>query len=223
MAILPNLTQEAAGYFKKIGLKITYKKGQLFVRPEDLPQGIYYLELGQAFVSAIRGNGSEQIIGIFEPGAIFGKVGSVIRQHPSLTSITALTDCTVFRLNCDQFQTLLKTQPAVLKAYMNQVAINNAFLISQSLVLGERDVYLKVIEEILLLATYFGDQHGQSCQWRIVLTQEQLANMLSISREYLNKTLKKLRDKNLLQVLPKGIIQLPDLTALAKELEKVRN
>ena len=59
MQKLKILTQTALPHFREYGLKINYKKGQLFVRPEDTAQGIYYLASGQALLFASKGDGVE--------------------------------------------------------------------------------------------------------------------------------------------------------------------
>lgn len=84
--------------------------------------------------------------------------------------------------------------------------------------MGERNITLRVISELLLLAAYYGDHNGSGCTLRLALTQEQLANMLCITREYLGKTLKKLKDKKLVVITSEGTISLPDLSALRQEL-----
>jgi len=219
MQRLKLLTQAMAPYFKKDGLRINYKKGQLFVRPEDSSQGLYYLDSGQALLYTTKSGGVEQIVGIWEEGAVFGKVGSVMSQPFTTVSTQALTDCVVYRLSCDQFQNLLNKKRPVLEAYMKQVSFNNIYILNLVLNLGERNIYLRVISELLLLAEYYGDCHDRGYTLRIILTQEQFANMLCITREYLSKTLKKVKDKKLVVINKKGRIRIPNLTALQQEME----
>lgn len=220
MEKLNSLTKTALPLFKKKGIKMAYKKGQLFFRPEDSAQGIYYLDSGQAMVFSAKENGLEQIVGIFEEGAIFGKIGTVISQPFTIISIKSLTDCIIYRLTCEQFQTLLNTEPTMFDAYMKQVSFNNVFILNQILVLGERNIYLKLLSQILLLAGYYGDNEKSGCVLRIVLTQEQMANMLCITREYLSKTLKKIKLKKIITVGKDGRIRIPDINILKREIER---
>ena len=213
------LTQTAAPYFRNQGIKIHYKKGQLFVRPEDSAQGIYYLVSGQVLIYATKTDGSEQIIGIFEKGAIFGKVGSVIAQPFTTISIQALSDCIVYRLDCQQFQILLKKENSVFNSYMKQVSFNNVYILNQILILGEKNIYLRVVAELLLLANYYGDLKGKSCTLRIILTQAQLAQILCITREYVSKMLKKLKSRELIAVDREGRISIPNFEKLKKEFD----
>lgn len=206
-------------YFQKSGLKINYKKGQQFFRPEDSAQGIYYLESGQAMFSSSKADGSEQILAIGEAGSIFGKVGSVMNQ-PASADIAAqsITDCVVYRLGCQEFTQLIAAEPKACAAYMQQVSYNNVYLLSQVLILGEKNIYARVIAELLFLAKFHGNKHGVQYTLRVSLTQEELANMLCISREYLNKTLQKIKFKKLISE-QKGYLKILDLTALKKEME----
>lgn len=211
-------TQSVFPYFQKNGLKINYKKGCQFFRPEDSPQGIYYLESGQAMLSSTKLNGTEQILAIGESGSIFGKVGSVITQPDTNVTAQSITDCVVYRLGCKDTE-LIATEPIAGTAYMKQVAYNNVYLLSQVLILGEKDIYLRVISELLLLAEFHGDTYdNQSCCLRVSLTQNQLASMICISREYLSKTLKKIKEKRL--IIDDGrYIKIPNLDTLKHELD----
>jgi CRP-like cAMP-binding protein len=218
MINIKELTAAIVPYFQKEGLKITYKKGHQFFRPEDSAQGIYYLESGQAFIYANKSRGEEQILAIGEVGTIFGKVGSVVSQ-PSISILAqSLTECKVIRLGCQQFQQLIETKPDAFRAYMNQVSRNNVYLLSQALIVGEKDVYSRVIGELMFLAEFHGDNVGEGRKLRVSLNQEQLANMLCISREYLNKTLKKISMKKLI-IDVDGFWEIPNLKALQDEIE----
>lgn len=219
MEKLKTLTKQAIPFFKKDGVKMTYKKGQLFFRPEDSAQGIYYLESGQAVVLSAKENGLDQIIGVFEEGAIFGKIGTIISQPFTVISTKSLTDCTIYRLPCEKFQVLLTTEPTMFDAYMKQVSFNNVFILNQILILGERNIYLKLISQILLLAGYYGDNEKSGCVLRVVLTQEQMANMLCITREYLSKTLKKIKLKKIIVVGKDGRIRVPNMKKLEEEVK----
>lgn len=206
-------------YFQKNGLKINYKKGHQFFRPEDSAQGIYYLQSGQAMLTSSKTNGTEQILAIGEAGSIFGKVGSVMTQPTVNITAQSMTDCVVYRLGCQEFMQLISTEPLACSAYMKQVSYNNVYLLSQVLILGEKDIYTRVITELLFLAKFHGNRTENSCTLRVNLTQEEFANMLCISREYLNKTFKKIKAKKLISE-QKGYLKILNLVALKKELNE---
>lgn len=126
------ITKAVAPIFKNMGRKMLYKKHQLFVRPEDSAQGIYYLDQGQAMICSSKPEGLDQLIGFWEEGAIFGKVGSVMSQPHTVISIEALTDCVVYRLSQEDFHLALQQRPAAQAAYMGQVSYNNIFFESSS-------------------------------------------------------------------------------------------
>ena len=220
MEKLKSITNQSVSFFKKDGVKMIYKKGQLFFRPEDTAQGIYYLDSGQVVAYSMKENGTEQIVGIWEEGAIFGKIGTIISQPATIISTQALADCVVYRLECEKFQNLLETEPKMFWSYMKQVSFNNIYILNQVLVMGERNIYLKVLAEILLMARYYGEHHNNECVLRILLTQEQMANMLCITREYLSKTLKKIKLKKIIKIEKTGRIRVPDIKKLEEEIKK---
>jgi len=207
-------TTDAAPIFYKEGLKIEYKKGQVFTRPEDTSQGMYYLDSGQVLVHTAKSDGLEQVVAVFEKGVMFGKPGSLMPQRITLISITALTDCVAYRLSGEKFN----KHPQLLMTYMRQATLNYLYLLNQILVLGERNIYNRVISELLLMADYYGNPQGKGVTLRVALTQEQLSNMLCITREYLSKTLKKIKTKKLITIGEEGRVTIPDITILQREL-----
>lgn len=222
MEKLKTLTKEASIFFRKNGVKINYKKGQLFFRPEDSAQGIYYLESGQVMAYSMKEDGTEQIIGIWEEGAIFGKIGTIIYQPLTIISTQAITECEVYRLDCQEFQKLLDNNSEISGAYMKQVSFNNVYILNQVLVLGEREIYIKVLSQILLMAGYYGHEVNSEIVLRISLTQEQMANMLCISREYFSKTLKKIKIKKLITIDGRGQIKIPSIKKIEEEVKRKR-
>lgn len=215
---IKTITRPIVKFFYEKGIKILYKKGEHFFRPEDSVQGIYYLESGTALLYSPKANGLEQIIAIGEEGNIFGKVGSVMRQPQAHIFAQANTDCIVYRIACGDFLKLIETEKSACEAYMQQVARNNVYLLAQIQILGEKDILTKVMGELLFLALHHGDMEGASCKLRVTLTQEQMANMMCVSREYYNKTLKIVKKKEMIDI-KKGRIVIPNLSALQKEYD----
>lgn len=200
--------------FHKHGILISYKKGQLFVRSEDTAQGVYFLESGQVLTVVPHDLGYEQILGIFEEGSIFGKVGSVIPQKHSAVNIEALTDCIVYRLSCEEFQNFIRKDAAFLAGYMRQVSLNNAYLLRLVSVLGEKDLSVRLVQGLLLLSDLYGEFEGDACTLRISFTQEQFASYLGMSREYFNKIINGLKKLKVIRTSESGNLIIPSLAAL---------
>ncbi len=51
--------------------KQNYKKGELLIRADDQPQGIFYLKSGTVKVYAISKKGDELVVNLFKPKAFF--------------------------------------------------------------------------------------------------------------------------------------------------------
>jgi len=211
------IPQHVEDIFKTDGILINYKKGQLFVRFEDTAQGIYLLKSGQALAYSPKNSGHDQLIGIFEEGSIFGKVGSVLPQRFINTSIQALTDCEVFRISCDKFINYLKNDVILADAYMRQVSFNNIHVLSHLIILGEKDLYTRVVKGLVMLVDYYGTREHDKATLRISLTQEQLSSLFCMTREYLNKILQELKNKKLVTVTKSGYVHVPSVKLLQEE------
>lgn len=139
-------------------------------------------------------------------------------QPETTISIRAHTDCIVLRLTLEQFKNLVASQVEFLHAYLKQVSFNNIFLVNYSLCLGEKNTYCRLISALLLMAEYFGDPTPKGVRFRVIYTQQQLANMICLTRECLGKNLKQIRQKKLLTVGGEGELFITDLAAMRAEL-----
>jgi CRP-like cAMP-binding protein len=210
-----DLTKNAEKYFREQGIKISHKKGQIFDRPEDTLQGIYFMDRGQVLFYHLSGEGYEHLIGVFEEGSIFSKAGSIHVQPVTPLYLESLTDCVIYRLDVDKFMSLLENNREFLLAYLSQVSYNNVFLLKLLLVVGEKDIYLRIVKWLQLMSIYYGDATDDKCVLRMRLSHQQIANCLRITREYLGKGLKEVK-KNGLVVMDDHQIIIPSLKALSK-------
>jgi hypothetical protein len=81
------------------GRKVTTfpKKQPIFVQG-DSSDAVFYLQEGKVRLTVVSTNGKEAIIGILNEGDFFGE-GCLTGQPLRLCSATAMTDCSVMRIN----------------------------------------------------------------------------------------------------------------------------
>lgn len=213
-----SLTQPITPFFERFGTKIIYKPNQSFDRPEDSMQGVYLMIAGQALIYTVKSDGISQIIGMYEEGAVFARPGGLINQPQIYQHLEALTNCVVYRMPLDVFQTIYTTNKEFLGIYIKQIALMNMYIVERVITLGENDALKRIVRWLLFMEKYYGDTKGNQSTLRISLTQEQIASFTSLTRESVNKYLQLLKRKKQIKI-QKGKISINNLEALRDQID----
>lgn len=88
-----------------------YDKGTILSRAGDIEKYMYFLVEGITSICHMR-NGVEYTLRFNFPISIFNSYSSFISQSPSLVSVEALTDLSLFRMTYQDMQTLYDESPA---------------------------------------------------------------------------------------------------------------
>ena len=92
---------------------IEVKRGNLFVEIQQQTNAYYILEKGLARSFVFDYNGNDITTQFFTPGDIVIEAVSLFQRVPAIENIVALTDCNVWKINFDTFQTLFHSIPAL--------------------------------------------------------------------------------------------------------------
>src|SRR6185436_4984928 len=98
----------------------TYKKGEILLRVNDEPSGIFYLQTGTVKQYAISKKGEELIVNIFKPLAFF-PMGLAINKTSNDYYYEALTDIAVYKAPKEKVVTFLKENPDVLYDLLSRI------------------------------------------------------------------------------------------------------
>lgn len=119
MDILKNIYQHPAFSEGDLNLifskhqKINYKKGDFFLKENDILNSYFVLESGvvRSFVYDIDSN--DITINFFTESDIVIEASSLFQRIPSIENIQAETDCSVWKISYDDFQELFHSIPAL--------------------------------------------------------------------------------------------------------------
>ena len=82
----------------EVGRKIVaFPKKKTIFAQDDSSNAVFYIQEGKVRLTVVSKNGKEATIGILKEGDFFGE-GCLTGQLRRLCSATALTDCTVMRI-----------------------------------------------------------------------------------------------------------------------------
>lgn len=93
--------------------KLTFNKGDFFLKQDEILNSYYILEKGVARSFVYDINNDDITINFFTECDIIIEASSLFQRIPSIENIHAETDCTVWKISYDDFQELFHSIPAL--------------------------------------------------------------------------------------------------------------
>lgn len=183
--------------------------GQRLFRRGDKPSGLYAVVEGAVRVGAVSENGKEALLTLVEPPYWFGEI-SLFDGLPRTHDAFAESASTLLLLPQHDLLALLERQPQYWRdfALLMSHKLRLAFIALEDMSL--LPAAPRLARRLLLIA----ENYGESEPRRVLhLAQEQLALMLSLSRQTTNQILKDLQAQGVVQ-LTYGEIEILDFERL---------
>lgn len=208
-AALPDALQEAL--LGPASLRRLAAGERLFCRG-DAPSGLYAVVDGGVRISGSAATGRELLLTLLEPPSWFGEI-SVFDGQPRTHDAVAEGEALLVNVPQAALEALLAAEPRWWRelALLVTMKLRLAFVAMEDTAL--LPVGVRVARRLALMAEGYGDREHQ--RRTVALSQEQLASMLSISRQTANQHLKELEARGLVR-LAYGEIELVDLDGLRR-------
>ena len=162
------------------GRKITAfpKKQTIFVQG-DSSDAVFYIQKGKVKLTVVSKSGKEATIGILNEGDFFGE-GCLTGQPLRLCSATAMTDCSVMRIDKTYMMEVLHREHALSDMFVAYLLTRN-IRYEEDLVDQLFNSSEKRLARMLLLLAHFGKEgkHGILIP---KMSQETLAEMIGTTR-----------------------------------------
>ncbi|MBI4080631.1 MAG: Crp/Fnr family transcriptional regulator [Candidatus Levybacteria bacterium] len=187
----------------------SYKKGEILIRADDNPPGVFYLKEGYVKEYAISKKGDELVINIFKPIAFF-PMSWAINDTPNEYFFEAMTDLEVWRAPREETITFIKSNPDVLYNLMSRVYKGTDGILTRMTYLMSGNAYARLITELIIHAKRFGK--GQNMV-ALDISEKDLAAQSGMTRETVSREIKILKDK--------GLVDINKSRLVIKELQKL--
>ncbi|HET7827599.1 MAG TPA: Crp/Fnr family transcriptional regulator [Candidatus Saccharimonadales bacterium] len=203
------------------GRKFSLSKGQIIQSTEDR-RVFNYLTEGYVKRYLIANDGTLGVQVIYGPGDVFPITlafsilfDQQISESPEVYYYEAITDGEIYTVNEADLKEKVEADPNL---YRDLMAISGKRLHStlhglENLTL--KSSYFRVAHELHYLALRFGKKESKGTKLLIPLTHQDLADILSLTRETVSTAMAQLRKNNLIKV-DKNII-VPDMVKLEAE------
>src|SRR5664280_1611661 len=151
-----NKVKEFETFYKQFTVR-NYKKGEMLIRADDDPQGIFCLTKGYVRQYTISKTGLELTLHILKPISYFPMVWAV-NGTPNVYYFEALTEVEVGRAPRDQVVSFIKDKPTIIFALMSELLEDYAETLTRVEHLVFSDAYRRVISVLLYIANHFGEE-----------------------------------------------------------------
>ncbi len=196
---------------------MAYKKGELILRAEDAPFGVYYLQSGYVRQYLLSPSGETFIVHIYKPGSFF-PLTWILNATPNVYHFEAMTPVTIMRAPKDAFVEFLKGHPDALFYATQRLAAGLSGFVSRVAQLVLDDAYTKTILLILYYADNFGEKSREGVVLKVPLTHREIASWIGTTRETASLQVETLVKKGLLATRGRVLI-IRDFEALRQEIK----
>ena len=158
------------------------KKQPIFVQG-DSSDAVFYIQKGKVRLTVVSESGKEATIGILNEGDFFGE-GCLTGQPVRMCSATAMTDCSVMRIDKTYMMEVLHREHALSDMFVAYLLTRN-IRYEEDLVDQLFNSSEKRLARILLLLAHFG-KDGKPEVAIPKISQETLAEMVGTTRGRVN-------------------------------------
>ncbi|MGA7321250.1 MAG: Crp/Fnr family transcriptional regulator, partial [Candidatus Sulfotelmatobacter sp.] len=167
-----------------------FPRKQTIFAQGDSSDAVFYIQRGQVKLTVVSKTGKEGTIGILNEGDFFGE-GCLTGQPLRLCSATAMTDCTVMRIDKESMMEVLHREHAFSDMFVAHLLTRN-IRYEEDLVDQLFNSSEKRLARILLLLAHFGKE-GKPEGAIPKISQETLAEMVGTTRPRVNFFMNKFR------------------------------
>lgn len=202
-------------FYKQFAIR-NYKKGEMLIRADDDPQGIFCLTKGYVRQYTISTTGSELSLHILKPISYFPMVWA-INGTPNVYYFEALTPVEVGRAPRDQVVNFIKDKPTIIFELLSELIEDYAESLLRIEHLVFSDAYRRVISILLYIAKHFGEKNNNGIIVHHRFTQQDIATLVGVARETAGLELTRLEKKGLITYVDHSIL-FKNIDKLAAEL-----
>jgi CRP-like cAMP-binding protein len=194
-----------------------YKRGELLIRSDDDPHGIFCLTKGYVRQFSISPTGYELTYHILKPIAYF-PMAWAINDVQNIYDFEALTLVEAGRAPRNQVIKFIKDNPKVMFEVMRELIKKYAETMSRYRHLVFDDAYHRVISILLYIARHFGENEGEGVMVRYWFKQQDIATLVGIARETAGTELVILEKKGLIKHVNHSLL-IESVKKLEQELD----
>ena len=194
----------------------TYEKGTLLFSEGEASDQLYTVVSGRVKVFKTTARGSDVILDIFGPGDPVGAV-AVYESRPYPASAVALEPTTCLLISREAFFSLLETYPTLVRGLLTGLTHRLVELTNRLAELSGGRVEARLARFFLKLATDLGQHRPDGTFIPLVLSRQELADMIGTTIETAIRIMSRWGKENLVRTEKDGflVVDRPALETMA--------
>ena len=174
-----------------------YRQGATIFSRGDPADSLYIVKDGRVRILSLSDKGTETILHILKPGAIFGEL-LLSEERRALTAVAG-TDVLVTVLSKGSLVELLSSVPTIARNFIRLLSRRLAKVEKEFADFGHTWSYHRLSKVLLQLCEEHGKETPKGTLISLRLTHEDLANIIGTTRETVTTQLNKFRRMGLLK------------------------
>jgi CRP/FNR family transcriptional regulator len=204
-------------FFQKY-TRLKYKKGDVILRAEDTPQGVFYLKKGYVRQYMVAESGAMLMLHIFKPNSFFPMTW-VLNDTPNTYYLEAVTSVDVWRAPKDAVKEFLRDHPDVVMNLTQRLLLGMSGLRHRIEFLVMSNAYQKTLLLLLYLAENLGEIENGEVVLPVPVTHREISAWIGTTRETASLQVETLKKHGLIMYRKRQMI-IPSIKNLEKELNK---
>jgi CRP/FNR family transcriptional regulator, cyclic AMP receptor protein len=167
-----------------------YRKDQVVFSQGDLAEAVFYIQKGKVKVTVVSDQGKEAVVALLGADEFCGE-GCLAGQPRRIATVTAMTDCTIMRLQKASIIRVLHDEPGFSEVFISHL-LARTIRVEEDLVDQLFNSSEKRLARLLLLLANFGKE-GKPEPIIAKISQETLAEMIGTTRSRVSFFMNKFR------------------------------
>jgi CRP/FNR family transcriptional regulator len=195
-----------------------YHKGEIIFFEEDNKKRLYFLTIGRVKLTMMSPEGKEKVLKILQEGDIFGEI-SFFDHDPHPVTAKVQKDCTLLIISWDDLENIIIKYPTLALKIIEALAKKTRLLTSQVRELVFQDAEGRLTALLERFSREFGVKVKSGIMIDVILTHQEIANLLGTSRVTVTKLMNKFVEENIIKMYKRKIVIL-DNENLRKNLRE---
>jgi CRP/FNR family transcriptional regulator len=197
-AIFCNLPQPALEQLERVRITAEYPKDATLCMEGQDPRGVYIVCSGKVKLSATSKEGRSMILRMVDPGEVVG-LTAALAGTPIEVTATTMEPSTISFVTRQEFLRLMQQFPDSGMMVINQLAHNYRSAYRELRSFGLSSGVAEKLARLLLEWLSAAPNPGKKPQFKLTITQEEIAELIGTTRETVSRQLSDFKKRGLIR------------------------
>lgn len=199
--------------------KLSYGKGEVVIRNQEPPTGVFYLSKGFVRQYAVSQSGEMLVLHVFKPGSFF-PMWWAINDTTNRYTYDTVTPVEIYRAQKHEVLHFVLSQPDVLMDLTSRILSGLSGILLRMEQLVFESAYDKTVKFLLYYARDYGTETENGKGYEVDITQREIAAWIGTTRETASLQVEELKRKGLIDYRNRSIT-IQNIEKLEKESGRV--